>query len=328
VPTAVAGKWNILYVDDEARNLDAFSRAFADADFVAQIFTTTSPREALTILDKAEIAAIVTDQRMPEMSGTELLAAVLARHPEPVRVIVTAYTEVRDILDAINRGHVYFYVTKPWDPDEMRLVLRRAVEHYATVRELADRNRELRSAYHDLEEAHNEQMRLYEMVITDEKTGVRNYHYFRLRLGEEFERARRYGGELSVLMVDIDDFKRVNDQHGHLVGDTVLRDVAQILVEGQRAVDIVARYGGEEFVVILPETPRAGACAIAERVRERIASHTFLGGGGAPLHVTVSIGVAGFPHPMVTGKEELIQRADRALYRAKAQGKNRIHDEG
>jgi diguanylate cyclase (GGDEF)-like protein len=261
------------------------------------------------------------------MSGTELLARVLARHPEPVRIILTAFTEVQEIIDAVNRGHIYFFVTKPWEPSELRLVLQRAVEHHQAMRDLAEKNVELRSAYTSLEEAHREQMRLYEMVISDEKTGVRNYHYFRIRLGEEFERARRYGGELALLMLDIDDFKRVNDKHGYLVGDTALKDVAQILVERQRVTDIIARYGGEEFVIILPETGRAGARAIAERLRERIAGHAFLGASGAPATITVSVGLASFPHPEVTSKEELIQRADRALQRAKAQGKNRVSDE-
>jgi diguanylate cyclase (GGDEF)-like protein len=317
----------ILYVDDEPMNLEAFARALHGLPFVTRVFTTTSPNEALKILDDHEIAVLVTDQRMPEMTGTELLARVLARHPEPVRIILTGFTEVEEIVDAINRGHVYFFVTKPWDPEELRLVIQRAVEHHDSVREIAEKNVELRSAYTSLEEAHREQVRLYEMVITDEKTGVRNYHYFRIRLGEEFERVRRYGGELALLMLDIDDFKRVNDKHGHLVGDTALKDVAQILVERQRATDIIARYGGEEFVIILPETGKSGARAIAERLRERIAGHAFHGAGGAPVSLTVSVGVAFYPHPEVTSKEELIQRSDRALYRAKAQGKNRVSDE-
>jgi diguanylate cyclase (GGDEF)-like protein len=317
----------ILYVDDEPMNLEAFERALHGAPFVDRILTTTSPNEALRLLDEHDVAVIVTDQRMPEMSGTELLTRVLARHPEPVRIILTAFTEVQEIIDAVNRGHIYYFVTKPWRPDELRLILQRAVEHHQAMRDLAEKNVELRSAYTSLEEAHREQVRLYEMVITDEKTGVRNYHYFRIRLGEEFERARRYGGELALLMLDIDDFKRVNEKHGYLVGDTALKDVAQILVERQRVTDIIARYGGEEFVIILPETGRSGARAIAERLRERIAGHAFLGASGAPVSLGVSIGVSTFPHPEVTSKEELIQRADRALQRAKAQGKNRVSDE-
>ncbi len=316
---------NILYVDDEPHNLDAFARAFFDVDFVDEVFTAVTPEEGLKILESKEVSAIVTDQRMPNMTGTEFLSKVIARHPDPVRLILTGYTDVKDIIDAINRGHVYYFVTKPWDAEELKITLRRALEHYDTVQELKRKNRELAQAYTHLEGSHREQVRLYEMVITDEKTGVRNYHYFRIRLGEEFERARRYGKDLALLMIDLDDFKAVNDEHGHLVGDAVLKEIAMLLVEGQRSVDVVARYGGEEFALILPETGLAGAQVIAERLRARIAGHNFSAGlGGKPLELTISCGVSAYPHPDLSTKEELIQRADRALYRAKGSGKNRV----
>jgi diguanylate cyclase (GGDEF)-like protein len=317
---------NILYVDDEPQNLEAFSRAFFDTDWVDEIYTTTSPQEGLDLLEQKQVSAIVTDQRMPGMSGTEFLARVLPKHPDPVRLILTAYTDVKEILEAINRGHVYYFVTKPWDAEELKIVLRRAVEHFETVQELKRKNRELANALTGLEQAHREQVRLYEMVITDEKTGVRNYHYFRIRLGEEFERARRYVKDLALVMVDIDDFKALNDRHGHLVGDAALKDVAQILVEGQRSIDVVARYGGEEFALILPETNRDAALAAAERARARVAGHAFPGADGKPLSLTVSCGVAVYPAAELVTKEDLIRRADQALYRAKGAGKNRVSD--
>jgi diguanylate cyclase (GGDEF)-like protein len=319
---------NILYIDDEPHNLEAFSRAFFDADFVDEIYVADSPEKGLRLLESKEVSAIVTDQRMPSMTGTEFLARVIERHPDPVRLILTGYTDVKDIMDAINRGHVYYFVTKPWDAEELKITLRRALEHYDTVQELKQKNRELANAYANLEGSHREQVRLYEMVITDEKTGVRNYHYFRIRLGEEFERARRYGKDLALLMIDIDDFKHVNDEHGHLVGDAALKEIAMQLVEGQRSVDVVARYGGEEFALILPETGLAGAQAIAERLRARVASHPFAASGGKPIELTISCGVSAYPHPDLTTKEELIQRADRALYRAKGNGKNRVIADG
>src|SRR5687768_12490526 len=102
---------NVLYVDDEPQNLDAFCRVFYDVDWIDEIYTTTSPDEALKILAAQDIHAIVTDQRMPIMTGTELLAQVIARNPDPVRLILTAYTDVKEIIDAINRGHVYYFIT-------------------------------------------------------------------------------------------------------------------------------------------------------------------------------------------------------------------------
>ena len=282
---------NILYVDDEANNLDAFARAFFDADFVDAVYTAATADEGRKILAEKDISAIVTDQRMPGITGTEFLAQIIDRHPEPVRLILTGYTDVKDIIDAINRGHVYYYITKPWEADELRITIRRALEHYETVQELKHKNRELGLAYAHLESLHKEQVRLYEMVITDEKTGLRNYHFFRIRLAEEIERARRYGKDVALLMIDIDDFKRVNDTFGHLVGDAVLKEVAGLLLAAQRSVDVVARYGGEEFAIVLPETDAAGATAFAERLRQTIAEHEF-SGGGRPLRLSVSAGVA------------------------------------
>jgi diguanylate cyclase (GGDEF)-like protein len=315
---------NILYVDDEPQNLDAFARAFFDADYVGEVFTAGSAEEGLKVLAEKPVAAIVSDQRMPGMKGTEFLAKAYARDPEPVRLILTGYTDVKDILAAINEAHIYSYITKPWEVGELQLAVRRALEHYETVQELRAKRRELEHAYASLEQAHEEQVRLYEMAITDEKTGVRNYHFFRIRLGEELARARRYHSELSVILVDIDDFKKLNDVHGHMFGDTALQAIAQLLVEGQRAADVVARWGGEEFAVILPECASGDARAIADRMRQRVAAHGFVGQGGAELHLTISCGVSTYPHPSIGTKEELIERADKALYAAKGAGKNRV----
>jgi diguanylate cyclase (GGDEF)-like protein len=318
---------DILYVDDEPANLRAFQRAFADSGLGA-IHTAQSPEEGLALLDRHDIAVIVSDQRMPRMSGTDLLARIVETHPDVVRILLTAYTDVATIIEAVNKGHVYHFVAKPWDQEELRLVLRRALEHHELRAALRDKTRELEKAYLELEAAHREQVRLYEQVITDEKTGLRNYHFFRVRLREELERVRRYGGELALLMMDIDDFKHVNDSHGHVVGDLLLAELARVLGVGLRAVDIVARYGGEEFAYVLPMTNLEGGRVTAERVRSRVEEHAFLVGRGGPIKLTVSVGVAAYPHAAVSSIEDLLQRSDSALYRAKARGKNRVAVDG
>src|SRR5262249_37079716 len=156
----------------------------------------TSADEGLTLLEQYEIPVVISDQRMPGMTGTEFLARVVERHPDAVRLLLTAYTDAGTVLAAINRGHVYHYITKPCDPDALRRILRRAIEHHSLTSALKQKSRELARALHELEMAHREQVRLYEQVITDEKTGLRNYHFFRVRLREELERVRRYGGDL------------------------------------------------------------------------------------------------------------------------------------
>lgn len=175
-----------------------------------------------------------------------------------------------------------------------------------------------------IETARADNARLEVLAHTDPLTQVLNRRALTVRLASELERARRYDAALSLLMVDLDHFKNVNDEHGHLVGDDVLREFAGVLQHAIRSVDVVARYGGEEFVVGLPETALAGAVVFAERLRERIAETPFALAHGHPLGLTASIGVAFFPSADVNTVEDLFARADEALYRAKADGRNRV----
>ena len=176
-----------------------------------------------------------------------------------------------------------------------------------------------------------ENARLYaqaqEQARTDPLSGLFNRREFQHRLDTEIERARRYGRPLSLLMLDIDHFKAVNDTYGHPAGDEVLRTLAGLIRHVLRPVDQPARYGGEEFAVILPETPVAETCVLAERLRSAIAAAPFALGTGAMLCVTVSIGVAGCPEDADAGSA-LVAAADRALYAAKSAGRNCVRTSG
>ncbi len=170
--------------------------------------------------------------------------------------------------------------------------------------------------------------RLYKLTrtlaITDELTGLFNYRYLQQRLDEEIERARRYHKDLSLLMIDADDFKLFNDEYGHIAGDHALADLAHVLKTSTREVDVVARYGGEEFSIILPETDAAGAFVVAEKIREAVAEHPFKDIEDAPARqVTISVGLATFP-THAKDKETLLRLADDALYQAKSGGKNKV----
>ncbi len=162
------------------------------------------------------------------------------------------------------------------------------------------------------------------LAITDELTALNNYRYLQQRLDEEIERAKRYGKDLSFLMLDVDDFKQFNDINGHLAGDAALAELGRVLRSTVREVDVVARYGGEEFSVILPETDAAGAFVVAEKIREAVSVHPFGGDDTqGPAQITVSVGLATFP-THAQDKEALLREADDALYRAKTSGKDRV----
>ncbi|MFH0803147.1 MAG: GGDEF domain-containing protein [bacterium] len=183
------------------------------------------------------------------------------------------------------------------------------------------RGRELEKMVETLED---QNLSLTEMSITDSLTGLYNRRYFFQRLLEEIKRAERYHHPMSLIMADIDHFKKINDSHGHPCGDTILREFSELFKNSGRAVDVAARYGGEEFALILPETSSDDAKALAERLCLRIAEHPFPGPGGEfELMLTASLGLASYPTEAAT-PEELIEKADSALYRAKQQGRNRV----
>lgn len=160
-------------------------------------------------------------------------------------------------------------------------------------------------------------------TLIDDLTRLYNVRYLYQTLEGEIRRARRYGLSVSVVFMDLDGFKLVNDAYGHRAGSATLTEVAEVITRTVRESDFVARYGGDEFVLMLPETPAKRALQMAERVRSRIAGHRFKGGGAAEIFLTASFGVASFPEH-ATQAEKLIELADAAMYEAKQRDKNNV----
>ena len=175
----------------------------------------------------------------------------------------------------------------------------------------------LDAAYKELEVTNT---KLKETSFRDEVTGLYNRRFFSLRLEEEMSRFRRFNHPVSVVVLDIDGFKNVNDEFGHAVGDETLRDLGQILMKHSRGINVVARFGGDEFTILLVETPKAGAQLYAERIRQVVATFPFSHG----KQVTASFGVASLPDDEVASSDDLFRAADEALYAAKRAGKNQV----
>jgi diguanylate cyclase (GGDEF)-like protein len=165
--------------------------------------------------------------------------------------------------------------------------------------------------------------RTEQLTITDDLTRLFNSRYLNLYLGREIKRCKRHGIPLSVIFLDLDGFKGINDQYGHLAGSGTLTEVGGILALGVRESDILARYGGDEFVAVLPETPASGALVIAERLRRAIEEHRFLEPQGIAARISASFGIATYPDHALS-PEGLIQKADQAMYRVKEREKNGI----
>ena len=175
----------------------------------------------------------------------------------------------------------------------------------------------LDAAYKELESTN---LRLKEYSFKDEVTGLYNRRFFTMRLDEELARYRRFNHPASVVLLDLDGFKAVNDDLGHVVGDETLRDIAQILMKHSRGINVVSRYGGDEFAILLVETSKAGARLYADRIRQVIGAFPFSHG----KCITASLGVASVPDDDASTAEDLFRAADEALYAAKRAGKNQV----
>jgi diguanylate cyclase (GGDEF)-like protein len=165
------------------------------------------------------------------------------------------------------------------------------------------------------------------LSVTDDLTQLYNSRYLSQVLRRETKRASRSGRPLSLLFIDLDGFKSINDTHGHLYGSRALVEAAGLIRQSARETDVVARFGGDEFALILPDTGSEGAAAVGERVRDRVNAHRFLQGDGLSIHLTVSVGVATLPD-VAASTEGLIQAADEAMYHVKEHGKNGIYIAG
>ena len=183
--------------------------------------------------------------------------------------------------------------------------------------EINDFARRLTAAYDDLEQSSTQ---LKEYSFKDEVTGLYNRRFFSIRLEEEVSRYRRFNHPVSVVLVDLDGFKAVNDDLGHGAGDESLRDMAEILTRFSRGINVICRYGGDEFAVLLVETSKAGARLYADRIRQVLSRHRFAHG----RRLTASFGIASLPEDVPPTAEEIMRAADEALYAAKRAGKNRV----
>lgn len=279
----------VLIVDDDEAVCQVLSIMLADLGY--EVVTETDGREVLTLLRGGDFEVVLLDIMMPTISGLELIAQIREHYSVLPIVVVTAFGSADLTVDAM-RGGATDFVTKPVDASLLDLRIRRSF---------------------DLEQTRR-------MANTDGLTGLYNHRYLQERLSQEIERAERYERPLSVVMADLDHFKRFNDALGHPRGDQVLIAVSHTLRQVSRATDILARYGGEEFTLVLPETNAEEARVVAERARQCVAALD-VGGEGID-HISMSLGVAS--HVAGGSKEDLIEAADGALYRAKHEGRNRV----
>lgn len=295
---ANAERPKLICVEDDPTVLASVVRLL-EKDF--QVLTARTADEALSTLEaNPDVAIVLADHRLPGPTGLSLLTLVRERSPDTVRALFSGKIVLQEVVDAINSSLLHRFILKPWDNDYFRLQMLEALAVHSTLKE---------------------KRTLEELSVTDPITGLKNHRYFQARLKIEVERADRHKRPLTLAMIDIDHFKKVNDRYGHPIGDEVLKAVAQRLNEKVRSLDTVARYGGEEFAIIMPDTPIDAGYLVAERIRRACEETPVECASRKSIAITFSIGVAAFGARTSTA-DELIRIADQALYQAKSQGRN------
>jgi diguanylate cyclase (GGDEF)-like protein len=284
----------VLVVDDDPVSARATEGVLRAAGFLTA--SCCDPADAYESILRESPDLIILDVLLGDLDGFDVCRRVRA-NPALQLVPIIFVTRRGDVEERVRGLQVggNDYVAKPFDPPELVARVRSHLSRLSALREMA---------------------------IRDGLTRCYNQKYFKMRLEQELVRARRYGSPLSLGVLDVDHFKRVNDSHGHPAGDAVLAHLASLLIASVRSSDIVARYGGEEFAFVLVEAGLEEAAVVAERMRARVEAHEFELPGGGRLRATASIGIAA-AHAQ-EGAAALVQRADSALYEAKAQGRNRV----
>lgn len=324
---------SLLIVDDEPSILPSLTALLA-AEY--EIYTATSAETAHALFAQHPIDLILTDQKMPEQSGIELLEWVRTNHPRTVRMLMTGYAELDDAVDAINRGQVYYYLLKPWRTDELVQIIRNAAEKRLLessrdqlIEQLQQLNSELDRRVNERTLALQEANQLLEqrarelehLALTDSLTGLLNRRAMEELARFELKRHARYPSSLTIGLIDIDRFKEINTRYLLPGGDEALKGLARVLTGSLREVDSVGRLGGDEFLIIARETNEEGARHLAERIRATVAA-TPIPYGNLEIHLSVSVSFAVADAETPIDFDTMYRVAASAIKDAKDNGRN------
>ncbi|MBT3257387.1 MAG: diguanylate cyclase [Deltaproteobacteria bacterium] len=298
-------KLHILSIEDSDEDFSDIQSVLDNIDGI-QLSRAETLKDGLRLVDEISPDLVLLDYLLPGGDGFDFLKALKADKKDIPFVILTGQGDEMVASRLIQEGAGDYLTKACFDRETI-------IRCFRNVMEREKLKRELRTA----------RRKTSEMATLDELTGLYNRRYFMEALERERARAERHGKDLSLCMMDLDLFRRVNDKLGHTAGDLVLADMGRIIREWSRQTDLPCRYGGEEFAVILPETALEGAKVVCERLRRMVAENQVQWRTG-PIQITISIGVTQNRTGVKDSNRKLIDRADEALNRAKEAGRNRV----
>ena len=283
----------VLLIENNKESIDFITNTLKESNY--SVWISKDVTEAMELLRQRKFAVALSEMRISSLDGRQLIKEIKKVNPSISIVVITPYNLISEAIGTMEEG-AFGYVTKPFNASEIRIVLEHALEEYY------------------LRGAAGEKSYYHQLSLVDGLTGLYNHRHLYDVLQKELQRLREHPQHLSLLMLDIDNFKKYNDTYGHQAGDVVLKDLAGLINRSIRSNDMAFRYGGEEFVIFFPETQKQNALLCAERILNLARLH---------LPTTVSIGLSSFPVD-ADNPEELISTADKALYEAKRTGKDRV----
>ncbi|MCP3869417.1 MAG: diguanylate cyclase [Gammaproteobacteria bacterium] len=309
---------NILVVDDEQAIREMISIILDDSGH--SVTQADSGEAALSLFGLGAYHLVVTDICMGGMSGIELMKIIKSRSPNTRVIVSTAFASKDNAIEALRLGAFDYWEKSVGD---LHLLAESVAKVSQSISEEEERQKLISRLQLEYSRLNTTQALLNEQVVRDPLTGFYNRTYLEHALQKELSRSHRFGHELSVILLDIDHFKEVNETYGSEFGDRVLSTLSAELAKQVRGCDILARYGGEEFVVVLPETSESGACLVADKLR-KIVENTVVSdeSGRTQLRLSISAGVAHLRRD--TNGRKLLAQAGRALVRSKESGRNRV----
>ena len=299
---------SVLIIDDSPLLRQKVVESLRGACLFDNYFEANDGFSAIKVLSREEIDMLICDVMMPKMDGFKLME-MLSKEKRFEDIMVIMLSANRGIFDKIKglESGAIDYMTKPFHPHELAL-------RVSILLRMKGLQKELKAKIVELER----------VTVLDALTGLYNQRYLYDTLRREYNRSERFNLKLSLIILDIDNFKDVNDTFGHQRGDVIIKEVARLLQTMLRGYDFAVRYGGDEFIIVLSQSTVIGAHIVAERLRKMIEENPLLIKLNGGKSVTTSIGVSTFPDDTKEGYEALINRADQALYKAKREGRNRV----